>query len=64
MGINKINVPRRTNQNEKKETRSLQASATTVVRWEIRPQIAENMRLIKTRDPKIGRKKNKRKYKL
>ena len=45
---------------EEKGNKTFQASATTVVRWGIRPSIAGNMRLIKTRDPRIGRRKKKR----
>ena len=61
MHIGKTNALRRINQKKKKETRSLQASLITVIRWGIKLQAAWNLRLIKTRDPRIGRRKKKRK---
>ena len=60
MGINKINVPRRANLRKGIETRSFQASAITVVRWGTKLQTAGNIRLIKTRDPRIGRRRKKK----
>ena len=59
MGINKTNSPIKTNQKKRKGTRSLWASATTVVRLGIRLQIAGNRRLIKRR-PKNWKKKGKK----
>ena len=49
--------PTKNKSGEEKGKRSLQANAITVVRWGINPQIAGNMRLIKKRDPRIGRRK-------
>ena len=53
-GISKTNVPRRTNQKKKRKQGVYRQNSTTVIRCGIRPQIAGNMRLIKTRDPRIG----------
>ena len=60
MGISKINVLRRINHRKKKKTRNFWESAITVVRWGIRLETAGNTWLIKTRGPRIGRKKKKR----
>ena len=59
-GIDKINVPRRINLRKGKETRNFLAHAITVVRWSIRLQTAGNMKPIKTRGPRIGRRKKTR----
>ena len=61
MGRNNANVLRRINQKKKMEVSNFQASAITVVRWSIRLQSAGKMKQIKTRGPRIGRRKKTRK---
>ena len=60
MGKNKTNVLRIINQRKKNETRNFGASAITAARSGIKLQTAGNMRLIKTRGPRIRRKKKTR----
>ena len=60
-GQKQTNVPRRINQKKKKKERKFQAYSTTAVRRGINLQTAGNMRLIKTRGPRIGRRKKKKK---
>ena len=59
MDISKTNVPRRIKQ-KKNETRSLQASVSTVARWGIKLQAAGNLRRIKIRDLKSWKKKEEK----
>ena len=54
--INKTNVPR-INQKKKQETKNVWANEVTAIRWGINMQTAGNMRLIKTRGQRIGRRK-------
>ena len=48
MGINKT---------KEKGNKKFSCNAITAVRWDIRLQTARNMRLIKIRDSRIGRRK-------
>ena len=64
MGINKINVPRRINLRKRKETKNVLVSAITAVRRGTSLQTTGNMKQIKTRGPRIGRKKKTWRYEL
>ena len=55
--MNKTNVPRRINLKKKKDTRNFLAHVITVVWWGIMLQTDGNMKLIKTRGLRIGRRK-------
>ena len=61
--MNKTNVPRRIKQRKKKETMIFLASAIIAVRCDMRLQTTGIMRLIKTRGPRLARKKKTKKTK-